>query len=61
MVLNDSGEGAALLQILRGLGGDELIDPVVTMPHHRIAEHLGHLLERLLRLRSRVGHRAVVC
>jgi len=60
VVFEDSGEGAALLQIFSGLGGEELIDPIVAVLHHGIAEHLRHLLERLFSLSACIGHRTVV-
>ena len=60
-MFDDSGEGAALLQILRLGRLQKPIYPVVAMLHHVVAEHGGDLLEALLCLLARLGGRAIVC
>ena len=43
--LDDTGESTALTQVLRRIGLEEGVDPIVTVLDNAVAEHLGDLLE----------------
>ena len=59
-MLDDSCEGAALLQILGCISLQEVIDPVVAVLHDAVAKELSDLLETVLGLLARLSQRAVV-
>lgn len=59
-MLNDSSQGAALLQVGGHLRSDEMIDPIVAVAHDAVAVHLGDLLEGRFRLLARFGHGSIV-
>ena len=59
-VFGDSSESAALLQILSCVRLEEGVNPVVTVLHDAVAQHLGDLLESLFSLLACLSRRAIV-
>ena len=57
--LDHTGESTALTQVLRRIGLEEGVDPIVTVLDNAVAEHLRHLLECFFGLLACLGLRTI--